>query len=117
MTITSYVAPVGNADDDDDDTPIVRELRRQVRERLAEDDSKSLVFDDVQNEARVRLVVHEVVEGYQRRALSSTNIPRLVDVETAERELMSDVLGYGPLQRFMDDPKVEEIGVVGAERA
>jgi pilus assembly protein CpaF len=115
MTVTSYEAPGGDADEDD--TPIIRELRRQVRERLAEDDANSLVFEEVQNEARVRLVVHEVVEGYQRRALSSTNMPRLVDAETAERELISDVLGYGPLQRFMDDPKVEEIGVVGAERA
>jgi pilus assembly protein CpaF len=114
--MTTTFRPTTVADFDEDDTQIIRDLRRQLRERLAEDDADSVAFDDAQNEARVHLVVHEVVDGYQRRALSSTNIPRLLDPVTAERELVSDVLGFGPLQRFMDDPEIEEIGVVGVER-
>jgi pilus assembly protein CpaF len=115
--MTTTFRPTTVVDVDEDDSPIIRELRKQLRERLAEDDANSGVsLDDAQNDARVHLVVHEVVDGYQRRALSSTNIPRLLDPATAERELVSDVLGYGPLQRFMDDPEIEEIGVVGVER-
>src|SRR5437870_3328358 len=104
--MTTTFRPAAATEFDEDDTPIIRELRRQVRERLAEDDTNtnSVAFDDAQNEARVHVVAHEVVDGYQRRALSSTNIPRLLDPATAERELVSDVLGFGPLQRFMDDP-------------
>jgi pilus assembly protein CpaF len=104
-------------DDDEDDRPIVRMLRRQVQERMAEMDAVSGPATELENEARVRLVVHEVVDGHQRRALSTTNMPRLADAEAGERALVSDLLGAGPLQVFLDDPNVEEIGVTGADRA
>jgi pilus assembly protein CpaF len=101
---------------EDDDRPIVRLLRRQLRERLAQMDAESGPAVELENEARVRLIAHEVVDGYQRRALGTTNTPRLADAEAAERELVSDQLGAGPLQVFMDDPSVEEIGVDDYER-
>ena len=43
MTVTSYVAPAGDAYEDD--TPIIRDLRRQVREMLIAGKSD----DDVRN--------------------------------------------------------------------
>ncbi len=103
-------------DPDEDDRPIIRRLRRQVRERLAQLDAESGPALELENEARVRHIVHEVVDTYQRRTLSTTNTPRLTDPEAAEKALISDLLGAGPLQVFMDDATIEEIGVNGAER-
>ena len=102
-------------DPDEDDRPIIRQLRKQVREHLADLDREGDGLDS-DNEVRIRLLVHETVDGYQQRALSTTNTPRLGDPVAAERELISDLLGMGPWQRFMDDPTIEEIGQVGVER-
>jgi pilus assembly protein CpaF len=101
---------------DDDDRPIIRLLRKQVHERLAQADAESGPGVDLENEARVRLIVHEVVDAHQRLALTTTNTPRLVDPEAAEKELVSDQLGAGPLQVYLEDPNVEEIGVSGVDR-
>jgi pilus assembly protein CpaF len=103
-------------DPDEDDRPIIRLLRKQVRERLAQIDAESGPGLDLENEARVRLIVHEVVDAHQRLALTTTNTPRLVDGDAAEKELISDQLGAGPLQIFLEDPNVEEIGVNGVDR-
>jgi pilus assembly protein CpaF len=103
-------------DRDEDDRPLIRLLRKQVRERLAQLDAESGPGVDLENEARVRLIVHEVVDAHQRLALTTTNTPRLADAEAAERELVSDQLGAGPLQIYFDDPNVEEIGVIGVDR-
>jgi MinD-like ATPase involved in chromosome partitioning or flagellar assembly len=101
---------------EDDDRPITRLLRRQLRERLAQMDADGGPTIEIENEARVRLVAREIVEDYQRRALSTTDTPRLADAEAAEKELVSDQLGAGPLQVFMDDPSIEEIGVDDYQR-
>jgi pilus assembly protein CpaF len=101
---------------DEDDRPIVRLLRKQLRERLAQMDAESDRDIDLENEARVRLLAHEIVDAHQRLALTTTNTPRLVDPEAAERELVADQLGAGPLQTYLDDPNVEEIGVNAVDR-
>jgi len=103
-------------DPDEDDRPIIRLLRPQVRERLAQMDADDGQAVELENEARVRLVVHEVVDAYQRRALTTTNTPRLAEPQQAEAWLISDQLGAGPLQIYLNDPSVEEIGVNGVER-
>src|ERR1051326_3330347 len=101
---------------EEDDRPIIRLLRNQLRERLAQLDAETQSSIDLENEARVRLLAHEIVDAHQRVALTTTNTPRLADPEAAEKELVSDQLGAGPLQVYLDDPGVEEIGVNGVDR-
>jgi pilus assembly protein CpaF len=108
------VAELGGTDEDD--RSIVRLLRKHMRERLAQVNAEGTAGVELENEARVRLVAHEVVDAYQRLALTTTNTPRLLDPQAAERSLVSDQLGAGPLQAYMDDSSIEEIGVNGVER-
>ncbi len=52
----------------------------------------------------------EVVADYDERALTSTLAP-LVDSLHAARVAYDSVAGFGPLQRHLDDPAVEEIWI------
>jgi pilus assembly protein CpaF len=66
-------------------------------------------LDPVQDRVEVRRLVDEVVSDYDERALISALAP-LVDPRSAARAVYDAVAGFGPLQRHLDDPTVEEIG-------
>jgi len=112
--IAPHLYPV--PDPDEDDRPIIRRLRKEIRERLAALDAENGPTLESENEARSTLIVRDVVDTYQRRALSTTNTPRLARPGAAEKELLADLLGAGVLEMFMDNRNIEEIGVVGPER-
>ncbi len=58
----------------------------------------------------MRGLVEEVVDDYgDRRAREGR--PGLTDGASVVREVLASVAGFGPLQRFLDDPAVEEIWV------
>lgn len=61
------------------------------------------MFDRLQ----VRRLVEEVVRDHDERALTSSLVP-LQDPQHASRVVYDAVAGFGPLQRHLDDPKVEE---------
>jgi pilus assembly protein CpaF len=85
-----------------DATAIVeREVRELVRRRG---------LDPATDQAAVRRLVDEVVSDYDERTLSST-LPPLPDRGRATREVYDAVAGFGPLQRYLDDPTVEEIWI------
>ena len=108
--MTSVV--VRPADDlDETDRLIIRELRQRIEAALARLNDGQAVVD----EATLREVVHEQVQAYQRWARED-NRPRLADAVAAEHELVRERVGAGPLQRYLDDPNVQEVGVVGPER-
>jgi pilus assembly protein CpaF len=67
-------------------------------------------LDPVQDRAAVRRLVEEVVSDYDDRALSSS-LPPLPDAQTATRAVYDAVAGFGPLQRHLDDPSIEEIWI------
>jgi pilus assembly protein CpaF len=56
----------------------------------------------------VRVQVRDVVADYSERSLSSA-LPPIGDPEGVARDVLDRVAGYGPLQRWLDDPEVEEI--------
>lgn len=58
----------------------------------------------------VRLLVRDVVADYSERSLTSA-LPPIGDVESVVRDVLDRVAGFGPLQRHLDDPEVEEIWV------
>ena len=58
----------------------------------------------------VRRLVAEVVAEYDERVLTST-LPPLSDMSSTARSVFDAVAGYGPPQRHLDDPEIEEIRV------
>ncbi len=67
-------------------------------------------LDPVEDRAAVRRLVQEVVDDYDERALTSS-LPPLPDPRTAAGAVYDAVAGFGPLQRHLDDPTVEEIRI------
>jgi pilus assembly protein CpaF len=81
---------------------------------VVEDEVRELVrrrgLDPAADSAGVRLLVEEVVSDYDERTLSSS-LPPLLDRRDAIRAVFDAVAGFGPLQRYFDDPVVEEIWI------
>ena len=67
-------------------------------------------IDPVVERAAVRRLVEEVVADYDERALTSS-LPPLGDARAASRSVYDAVAGFGPLQRHLDDPEVEELWI------
>ena len=67
-------------------------------------------LDPFTDPAPVRLLVRDVVADYSERSLSSA-LPPIGDADGVVRDVLDRVAGYGPLQRWLDDPEVEEIWV------
>ena len=58
----------------------------------------------------MRVLVRDVVADYSERSLASA-LPPIGDPESVVRDVLDRVAGFGPLQRYLDDPEVEEIWV------
>ncbi len=58
----------------------------------------------------VRVLVRDVVADYSERSLTSA-LPPIGDPDGVVRDVLDRVAGFGPLQRWLDDPEVEEIWV------
>jgi pilus assembly protein CpaF len=67
-------------------------------------------LDPIEDRAAVRRLVEEVISDYDDRALTSSLAP-LPDTQTAARTVFDAVAGFGPLQRHLDDPEIEEIWI------
>ena len=67
-------------------------------------------LDPVVDRAAMRQLVEDVVHHYDERALTSALAP-LPDLRSAARSVYDAVAGFGPLQRHLDDPSVEEIWI------
>ncbi len=81
---------------------------------VVEDEVRELVrrrgLDPVADPSGVRRVIDEVIAEYEERSLVG-GLPFLGDSRTAAREVFDSVAGFGPLQRYLDDPTIEEIWV------
>lgn len=81
---------------------------------LIEADVRELVrrrgLDPARQADHVRALVDEVVADYEDRALG-TSLPPIGDSADTHRRVLDAVAGFGPLQRYLDDPDVEEIWV------
>ena len=67
-------------------------------------------LDPVSDRIAVRRLVDEVVADYDERSLTSA-LPPLSDTRQAARSVYDAVAGFGPLQRHLDDPTIEEIWI------
>ena len=79
-----------------------------------EDDVRELVrrrgLDPLTDPAAISLLVAEVIADYDERSLSGA-VPLLGDPGAAARRVIDAVAGFGPLQRYLDDPTVEEVWI------
>ncbi len=83
----------------------VEAVKAEVRELV-----RRRGLDPIEDRLAVRRLVDEVVADYDERALTST-LPPLADTARAARTVYDAVAGFGPLQRHLDDPTVEEIWI------
>jgi pilus assembly protein CpaF len=77
------------------------EVRSVIRERG---------LDPSADRAAVRRIVESVVAAYEQRSLVAA-LPVLADADDVVHEVTDAVAGFGPLQRYLDDPEVEEIWI------
>jgi pilus assembly protein CpaF len=66
--------------------------------------------DPVRDLPAVRELVNDAVLDYDERSLAG-GLPSLADVSTTVKHLVDVVAGLGPLQRYLDDPTVEEVWI------
>ena len=67
-------------------------------------------IDPVVDRVAMRRLVDEAVAEYDDRSLTSS-LPPLADSSQAAKSVCDAVAGYGPLQRYLDDPTVEEVWI------
>ena len=67
-------------------------------------------IDPVVDRSAMRMLIDEVLTEYDARSLTSS-LPQLSDSRKAARAVYDAVAGYGPLQRYLDDPQVEEVWI------
>lgn len=79
------------------DAAVRDEVRRQGLDPIAQRDT-------------VRDIVHHAVVTYGERSLVD-DLPPLDDPATLTRTVTDVVAGFGPLQRYLDDPSIEEVWV------
>ncbi len=82
--------------------------------RIVEDEVRELVrrrsLDPARDLADVRGAVLEVIADYVERSLDGL-LPPLGDPGDVEKAVLDAVAGLGPLQRYLDDPDVEELWI------
>jgi pilus assembly protein CpaF len=81
---------------------------------VVEDEVRELVrrrgLDPIADPSTVRRLVEEVVADYDKRSLDS-GLPPLSRPSDTIRLVVDAVAGFGPLQRHLEDPAVEEIWI------
>ncbi len=91
-------------------------LRQMVAEAMAAEGTTPGKTDD--RRYRAEEILDELLERAARERLSLGHKPMSVDQELATRQSVVDSLfGMGPLQRWIDDPDVENIDVNGPHEA
>ena len=80
---------------------VEQEVRELVRERGLDPQAEA---------AAMRGLVESVVGDFGDRSARDGSVP-LADPAGAVRDVLATIAGFGPLQRYLDDPTVEEIWI------
>ena len=67
-------------------------------------------LDPLTEREAVRRIVDDVVNRYGERSLAFT-LPALADAPETSHEVFNAVAGHGAIQKYLDDPSVEEIWI------
>lgn len=93
-----------------DSYDVVEQLDAQVRAVVRRDG-----IDPQREVASVRRIAEQVVRAHDDHSLTGAVIPVAEPVAVVE-ELVARIAGFGPLQRFLDDPEVEEVWINEPDR-
>jgi len=80
-------------------------LETEVRELI-----RRRGLDPAADSEATRVPIADAVADYDERAMLG-RVPRLADLEEATKALHDAVVGLGPLQKYLDDPEIEEIWI------
>lgn len=80
-------------------------LETEVRELI-----RRRGIDPVRDRPGVVSLVSDVIADYDERSVVGA-VPPLVDAVAAHKAVVDAVAGLGPLQKYLDDPEVEEIWI------
>jgi pilus assembly protein CpaF len=86
---------------------IEREVRELVRRRGLDPGNGAA--------ATVRSLIDEVVADYGERGLTAS-MPPLDEPEQVAKAVADRVIGFGPLQPYLEDPEVEELWINGPDK-
>lgn len=67
-------------------------------------------LDPLKEPAAVKRIIDDTILRYDERTLTQT-LPPLGDPREIAREVFNAIAGFGPLQKYLDDPTVEEIWI------
>src|SRR5262245_11325111 len=81
------------------------DLAEQVRLRV-----RDAGVDPQRDAAAVRRIAESVAQAHDERSLTGAVAP-LDDLPALVDDLVARVAGFGPLQRYLDDPSVEEVWI------
>ena len=84
-------------------------ITSEVRDRI-----RATGIDPRIDTAASRDVIKAVIADYDERTLKG-NLPVLSDPDEAFRSILDDVAGFGTLQKYLDDPDIEEIWINGPQ--
>jgi pilus assembly protein CpaF len=91
-------------------TSALEEMRQKMHQYVIQELGPTL-YDQRISETELRRQVHELLHkaiSEERAALTSVERTRLI------QDVSDDVLGYGPIDRFLKDPSITEVMVNGA---
>jgi pilus assembly protein CpaF len=81
---------------------------------LVSDEVKELIrregIDPSRDQVLMRRLVEGVVAAYDERSLTRA-LPPLADAAVTVKRVLDDVVGFGPLQGYLDDPSIEEVWI------
>ncbi|WP_308439309.1 hypothetical protein [Cellulomonas chitinilytica] len=80
-------------------------LENEVRELI-----RRTGLDPARDRAGVVALVTDVIADYDERSVLGA-VPPLADPAAAHKAVVDAVAGLGPLQRYLDDPEVEEVWI------
>ncbi len=86
-------------------TDAVHVVESEVRELI-----RRSGLDPARHPVEVGRLVQDVISDYDERSLHG-GMPPILDRQEAAKQVMDVVAGFGPLQRYFDDPTVEEIWI------
>ncbi|MCW2780161.1 MAG: type secretion system protein [Marmoricola sp.] len=92
------------------DSTLVDDLDAQVRDVVRREG-----VDPQRDAVRVRRIAEQVIRSHDERSLTGAVTP-VPDAPGVVGELVARVSGFGALQRYLDDPDVEEIWINAPER-
>ncbi|MBK9725579.1 MAG: CpaF family protein [Actinomycetales bacterium] len=82
--------------------------------RLVESDVREVIrrtgLDPVRRPSDLERLVKEAIADYDERSLMG-GLPQLLDRDDALKSVIDAVAGFGALQKYFDDPQVEEIWI------